>query len=124
VPVVPDVSERIRVRSIVGEFLEHSRIFGFGNDGAPEWYIGSADLMERNLDRRVEALAPIEDPVARARVDEIISSLLADDRHSWQLGRDGTWRRTEDITGHPGTVDVFEVLKRRALESVRPGSLP
>ena len=110
-------SERIRVRSIVGQFLEHSRIFGFANGGKTEWYIGSADLMERNLDRRVEAVVPIEDPEARARIAAVIAAMLADDRHSWQLGPDSKWRRTEELTGHPGTNDVFEVLKAAALAS-------
>ena len=64
----------------MGEFLEHSRIFGFLNGGQQEWYIGSADLMERNLDRRVEAVVPIEDLEARARIAEIIEVMLADDR--------------------------------------------
>ena len=65
-PGLPGVSERIRVRSIIGEFLEHSRIWGFDNGGDREWYIGSADLMDRNLDRRVEAVAPVEDAEAPA----------------------------------------------------------
>ena len=97
---MPGVSERIRVRSIVGEFLEHSRIWGFGNGGADEWYIGSADLMERNLDRRVEAVVPVEDAEARARIAEIIATMLADDRRSWQLGSDAVWRRTEELERH------------------------
>jgi polyphosphate kinase len=117
VPGVTGVSESIRVRSIVGVFLEHSRLFGFANGGQPEWYIGSADLMERNLDRRVEALAPIEDEAARARIEEIVAALLADDRRSWQLGADGVWRRTEEVAGRDGTVDAFESLKRLALGS-------
>jgi polyphosphate kinase len=116
-PGLPGRSERIRVRSIVGQFLEHSRIFGFANGGKTEWYIGSADLMERNLDRRVEAVVPIEDPDAAARIEAVIAAMLADDRHSWQLGPDSTWRRTEDLTGRPGTNDVFEVLKAAALAS-------
>jgi polyphosphate kinase len=116
-PGLPGVSERIRVRSIVGEFLEHSRIFGFANAGEPEWYIGSADLMERNLDRRIEALAPIDDAVCRARIEEIVAALLADDRRSWQLGADAVWRTTEELLGRDGQVDTFELLKRRALES-------
>ena len=70
-PGVPGMSENIRVRSIIGEFLEHSRIWGFTNGGEREWYIGSADLMDRNLDRRVEAVVPVEDPDARARLAEI-----------------------------------------------------
>jgi polyphosphate kinase len=119
-PGVPGLSEGITVRSIIGEFLEHSRIFGFANGGTPEWYIGSGDLMDRNLDRRIEAVVPVEDAEARARLAEIIDLMLADDRRSWQLGADGTWRRTEDINGAPGTFDVHEQLKARA---VAAGSL-
>jgi polyphosphate kinase len=114
-PGVPGLSEGITVRSIIGEFLEHSRIFGFANGGAPDWYIGSGDLMDRNLDRRIEAVVPVEDAEARARLAEIIDLMLADDRRSWQLGPDATWRRTEDINGVPGTFDSHEHLKARAL---------
>ena len=89
VPGVEGVSERIRVRSIVGEFLEHSRIWMFANGGRPEWYIGSADLMERNLDRRVEVVTPVDDPEATARLARIIEVMLADDRRSWLLQPDG-----------------------------------
>jgi polyphosphate kinase len=128
-PGLPGVSGRIRVRSVIGEFLEHSRIFGFANDGRQEWYIGSADLMERNLDRRVEAVVPVDDPEAQSRIQEIISTMLADDRRSWQLGPDATWRRTEEILGRPGTIDTFEAMKQAALavssattEPRRPGS--
>src|SRR5213078_3327880 len=71
-PGLAGTSERIRVRSIVGEFLEHSRIWGFENGGEREWYIGSADLMDRNLDRRVEAIVPVQDAEAQRRLDEII----------------------------------------------------
>ena len=116
-PGLAEVSDRIRIRSIVGEFLEHSRIFGFHNGGDQEWYIGSADLMERNLDRRVEAVVPVEDPEARARIEQIVSTMLNDDRRSWQLGADATWRRTEEIDGAPGTCDTFAVLKEAALAS-------
>jgi polyphosphate kinase len=115
-PGVPGVSEGIRVRSIVGQYLEHSRVFSFANDGKPELYIGSADLMERNLDRRVEAIVPIEDPEARARIDDVLEVMLADDRRSWQLAADGTYIRTEDLRGVAGTIDTFETLKVRAAE--------
>ena len=115
-PGLPGISERIRVRSIIGEFLEHSRIWGFANGGDGEWYIGSADLMDRNLDRRVEAVVPVEDPEARARIEEIVDVMLRDDRRSWQLQSDATWVRTETLEGHAGTIDTFEVLKERALE--------
>jgi polyphosphate kinase len=123
-PGLPGVSEGITVRSIIGEFLEHSRIFGFANGGNPEWYIGSADLMDRNLDRRIEAVVPVEDSEARARLAEIIDIMLADDRRSWQLGADATWRRTEDINGTPGTVDSHEMLKARALAAGSLASTP
>jgi polyphosphate kinase len=115
-PGVPGVSDGIQVRSIVGQYLEHSRVFSFANGGMPELYIGSADLMERNLDRRVEAIVPIEDPEGRARVESALEVMLADDRRSWQLGADGTYRRTEEINGRPGSIDTFETLKERTTE--------
>jgi polyphosphate kinase len=123
-PGVPGLSERIRVRSVVGEFLEHSRIFGFLNGGLQEWYIGSADLMERNLDRRVEAVVPIDDLEASARIAEIVRVMQADDRRSWQLGTDAVWRRTEELAGADATLDTFAELKRIALESVREPAGP
>jgi polyphosphate kinase len=123
-PGIPGVSDNVRARSIVGEFLEHSRIWGFANGGEAEWYIGSADLMDRNLDRRVEAVVPVEDTDARSRIDGIIEVMLADDRRSWQLLPDGTWRRTEEIEGRAGTVDTFEVMKQRALEMAEQSHLP
>jgi polyphosphate kinase len=116
-PGLPGISERIRVRSIIGEFLEHSRIWSFANGGEQEWYIGSADLMDRNLDRRVEAIAPVEDHEAQARLAEIINVMMADDRRSWQLQPDASWVRTETIEGREGTIDTFETLKEEALAS-------
>jgi polyphosphate kinase len=115
VPGVEGVSEHIRVRSIVGEFLEHSRIWMFGNGGRPEWYIGSADLMERNLDRRVEALTPVDDQEAQARLSRVIDVMLADDRRSWLLGPDGDWTRSEVVQSHEGSIDTFAVLKEDAV---------
>jgi polyphosphate kinase len=92
-PGVPGRSERIRVRSILGRFLEHSRIFRFGSDArGPRYFIGSADWMPRNLDRRVEVVAPIEDPAIQARVEQVLQLLLADDTEAWQLDATGTWR--------------------------------
>ncbi|MDP9482201.1 MAG: polyphosphate kinase 1 [Chloroflexota bacterium] len=123
-PGVPGLSERVRVRSIVGEFLEHSRIYGFANGGQQEWYIGSADLMDRNLDRRVEAVVPIEDADAAARIGDIIGIMLADDRRSWQLGTDAAWRRTEELDGKDGQLDTFAEMKRIALEGARENAQP
>jgi polyphosphate kinase len=118
------ISERIRVRSIIGEFLEHSRIFGFLNDGNQEWYIGSADLMERNLDRRVEAATPVEDSAAQARFATIIETMLADDRRSWQLGADAVWRRTEEIEQRAGAIDTFQAMKDLAFEEGAVAATP
>ena len=133
-PGMDGLSERIHVRSIVGEFLEHSRIWRFENGGEPEWFIGSADLMERNLDRRIEAVVPVQEPVAQARLDQILELMLSDDRRSWQLGQDACWRRTEELTGRPGTIDTFAALQALALSEAadvvladaagRPSSLP
>jgi polyphosphate kinase len=119
-PGLPGISDRIRVRSIIGEFLEHSRIFGFANGGRQEWYTGSADLMERNLDRRVEVVFPIEDLEAQARIEEIIAVMLVDDRRSWQLSPEGAWRRTEALLSAPGASDTFAVLKERAMTAAVP----
>jgi len=116
-PGLEGISSGIRVRSIVGKYLEHSRVLGFHNNGRPEWYIGSADLMERNLDRRVEAIVPIEDPEAKARIAALIDVLLADDRRSWQLCSDGRYRRTEDLNKAPGKIDAFQTLEAQATVS-------
>jgi polyphosphate kinase len=114
VPGLPGVSDNVRVRSIIGEFLEHSRIWMFANGGRAEWYIGSADLMERNLDRRVEVVTPVEDHEAQARLARIIEVMLADDRRSWRLGSDGRWQRIEVLESREGTVETFGVLKEDA----------
>jgi len=98
-PGVLGLSERIRVRSIVGQFLEHSRIFCFGNGGRPEYYLGSSDLMPRNLDRRVEAVVPVSDPRLRQRLQQILDIELADDVLAWELGPDGSWRRVPSVHG-------------------------
>ena len=124
VPGVPDVSQRIRVRSIIGEFLEHSRIFMFANGGRAEWFIGSADLMERNLDRRVEVVTPVEDHEAQARLTRIIEVMLADDRRSWQLQPDGQWIRSEIVQSVEGSVDTFAVLKEDAATAAALADVP
>jgi polyphosphate kinase len=96
-PGVPGVSENIRVSSVVGRFLEHSRIYAFERDGNCTVYIGSADLMPRNLDTRVELLAPVRDPALRAELTEALDRCMADDTNSWELREDGEWeRRTPD----------------------------
>jgi polyphosphate kinase len=98
---VPGLSENITVRSIVGRYLEHSRIFRFGDreDPSVQYIIGSADLMPRNLDRRVEAMLRVTDPRSRDRLDEILELNLADDTLAWQLEPDGRWRRVPTTVG-------------------------
>ena len=93
-PGVPGLSDTITVRSILGRYLEHERLFYFanGNDAGEALYlIGSADLMGRNLDRRVEAFVPVTDDVAIARLEQVLDANLADDRRAWQLNGDGSW---------------------------------
>ncbi|MBW4575495.1 MAG: polyphosphate kinase 1 [Aphanothece sp. CMT-3BRIN-NPC111] len=95
-PGVEGASENIRVISIIGRFLEHSRIFYFDNGGEEEVYIGSADWMPRNLDRRVEAIAPVEDPEIAKDLQEILGIMLSDNRQAWDLQPDGRY-----IQRHP-----------------------
>ena len=93
-PGVPGISDRIRVRSIVGRLLEHSRLYFFENGGDHELYIGSADLMERNLDRRVEVLVPVTDPELRTHLrDVVLETLLADTARAWILTSSGRYER-------------------------------
>jgi polyphosphate kinase len=96
-PGVPGLSEKIRVRSIVGRFLEHSRVMSFVNDGDEEWWIGSSDLMHRNLDRRVEVLLRVCDGHARHQLAGMFDAAMAPDVRSWQLGGDGGWTRTGEL---------------------------
>jgi polyphosphate kinase len=93
-PGVPGLSDTIRVRSVVGRFLEHSRVMSFDNDGDPEWWIGSSDLMHRNLDRRVEVLLRVCDETSRAELQRIFAAAMAPDVRSWELASDSTWSRT------------------------------
>jgi polyphosphate kinase len=90
-PGLPGVSESVRVISIVGRFLEHSRAFYFLNGGAEEIYIGSADWMPRNLERRIEAVSPIEDPVHRQVLRDVLRLMWEDNRQAWELRPDGTY---------------------------------
>jgi polyphosphate kinase len=96
-PGVPGVSDKIRVLSVVGRFLEHSRIFSFQRGGDATVYIGSADLMPRNLDTRVELITPVEEPALRDQLLDLLERSLTDSTNTWELGPDGEWtRRTAD----------------------------
>ncbi len=92
-PLVPGMSHRVHVRSLVGRFLEHSRIFRFGEGDDSVHYIGSSDLMQRNLDGRVEVLVPIEAPELKQRLDQVFEICWSDTALAWELGPDGSWRR-------------------------------
>ncbi|MGH8901432.1 MAG: RNA degradosome polyphosphate kinase [Egibacteraceae bacterium] len=115
-PGVPGLSENIRVRSIVGRFLEHSRIFAFGTGERRCYYIGSADLMPRNLDRRVEVAVPVTDPQLQARLQEVLDVNLADDTLAWELTADGSWVKVPTTVG----VNTHRRLQELALERTRP----
>jgi polyphosphate kinase len=111
-PGVPGLSETVRVRSVVGRFLEHSRIFRFGSTArGRRYYIGSADLMSRNLDRRVEVLAPVENAALRARLDEILAVNFDAGARAWELESSGRWRRLPETNGF-STHARFQELAR------------
>ncbi len=101
VPGVPGVSETIKVNSVVGRFLEHSRIFAFERGDERTIYIGSADLMPRNLDTRVELLTPVEDPALKADIMDAVERCFADDTNAWTLGSDGAWTRIQADPDRP-----------------------
>ncbi|WP_326689506.1 MULTISPECIES: RNA degradosome polyphosphate kinase [unclassified Streptomyces] len=92
-PGVPGLSDNIRVRSVLGRFLEHSRVFCFGNGGESEVWLGSADMMHRNLDRRIEALVRVTDPAHRASLNRMLETGMSETTASWHLGPDGDWTR-------------------------------
>src|SRR3954451_15291795 len=109
---------RIRVVSIVGRFLEHSRVYYFHNSGEPEVLLGSADLMPRNLDRRVEVLTPVRAaPLRTTIVDQIVATYLADNCQAWELQPDGTYRRRQPASGEP-------LMDAQAALLDRPGQVP
>jgi polyphosphate kinase len=112
-PGVPGRSERITVRSVVGRYLEHSRIYRFGSAARGlDYLIGSGDWMPRNLDRRVEALTPVEDPALQQRLEDILQVTLADDVLAWELGPDAVWTRVPTTVG----IDTHTTLQGRARE--------
>jgi polyphosphate kinase len=117
-PGVPGVSENVRVISIVGRFLEHARIVAITVGGRTGYLIGSADMMARNLDNRVELLAPVEDPVACREIQTIIDVQLADTVLAWELGPDGTWRRIRPEPGE-APLNSQDALMERASRLAR-----
>ncbi|GMA91333.1 RNA degradosome polyphosphate kinase [Homoserinibacter gongjuensis] len=119
-PGVPGLSENIRVRSILGRYLEHSRIFHFENDGDPQVYIGSADIMHRNLDRRVEALVRLDNPAHIAETSELFDLAMDPGTSAWHLEPDGDWvRHDRDAAGEP-LVDLQDERWRQVSSRRRP----
>jgi polyphosphate kinase len=117
-PGVPGVSENIRVVSVVGRLLEHSRIYAFRRGEETRVLTGSADLMPRNLDSRVELVAPIEDEGLRAELLDVLERSLADNANAWELGSDGQWTRLAPPEGERRSVqeELYERHAARASE--------
>lgn len=116
-PGLPGRSETVRVISIVGRFLEHARIFRFGNGGAPEHYFGSADWMSRNLNYRVEAVVPIREPALQAELDAVLDLQLADNVKAWELRPDGSYLQRRPAVGEPERSSQ-ELLMERSVTRV------
>ena len=105
-------SERIHVRSVLGRFLEHSRIFVFQAGDTATYLLGSADLMPRNLDHRIEIVAPVESQRAQAELNTILDTLLADTAQAWELDAQGRWNRTENGNGKRTTIAQTSLMRR------------
>jgi polyphosphate kinase len=120
-PGVEGVSENIHVRSIVGRFLEHSRVYSFEADDRVATYIGSPDLMQRNLDHRIEVLAPVESARVRQEIHAVLDSALEDDTNAWSLGPDGEWTRV--VPDKPSKAHSHHAtMMRRAQKRAQRGS--
>jgi len=123
-PGVPGMSENITVRSILGRYLEHSRIFTFAGGGNPQVYIGSADMMHRNLDRRIEALVRVGSPAHIKALEDLFTLAMSDGTSSWHLQSDGEWvRHSVGENGRP-LIDLQDrtmqnVQRRRRARAVR-----
>jgi polyphosphate kinase len=114
-PGVKELSENIRVRSVLGRFLEHSRVFHFEAKGRRAYYLGSADLLPRNLDHRLEAVAPVEDARLQQRLGAALDALL-EDTTAWELQSDGSWQRLSPRKGDPprsGQATLMRAARRR-----------
>ena len=112
---VPGISENITARSLVGRYLEHSRIYRFGQPGAEATYlIGSADLMPRNLNRRVEAIVPVDDPRLKARLEQILQVEMSDDALAWAMNADGTWTKVPNLENRDAQLMLEQLSVERA----------
>ena len=117
-PGLEGVSDGVHVRSIVGRFLEHSRIYWFEAGDEVSVFIGSADLMPRNLDRRIEVLVPVESARPRQELGSVLDSAFADDTNAWELATNGSWTRTRPPDGAKARTHQATMM-RRALQRAR-----
>jgi len=117
-PGVPGMSENIRVRSVLGRFLEHSRLYVFSTPERTATFLGSADLMPRNLDHRIEIVVPVEQARAQAELSAIFDAVLADNMQAWELRPDGSWERRTPAKNERARV-AQSALMRRALARER-----
>jgi polyphosphate kinase len=118
-PGVPGLSENVRVRSVLGRFLEHSRVFAFQRDGKRTYLLGSSDAMPRNLDHRVEVLAPVDDGRSQVEIDRVFDTLEADNVTAWELDGDGTWRRVKPKKSHRGRPTQATLMRRAKARAAR-----
>jgi polyphosphate kinase len=123
-PGVPGLSERIRVRSILGRFLEHSRLYCFEAGDERSYLLGSADLMQRNLDHRIEVVVPVEAPHVRAEIETIFRRLLSDNSQAWLMGPDGSWERAHPVDGERRRASQLVAMRgrMRARRRTTPGA--
>ena len=120
-PGVPGLSENIRVRSVLGRYLEHARVFAFVNNGDPQYFIGSADMMHRNLDRRVEALVRLVAPAHLEQIDAIFDIALAETTTSWHLDASGTWNRAT-LTSEGAPLDDLQTVLMKNIAARKRGA--
>lgn len=122
-PGVPGMSENVRVRSVIGRYLEHSRVFAFRNGGDEQVWIGSADMMHRNLDRRIEALVLLEDEAHVQHCLDMFDLAMSDGTATWRMNPDASWtRRAVDDEGRP-LVQMHDEMMRRISARPRKRSL-
>jgi polyphosphate kinase len=118
-PGLDGVSSTVKVISVIGRFLEHGRIFYFHNGGRPEYYIGSADAMQRNLEKRVEVLCPIEDPRLQQELRQVLDTHLSDQRGAWDMQGDGSYVQRTGMGAKHGQQQMIERTERRLKEATR-----
>jgi polyphosphate kinase len=125
-PGLPGISDHIRVISIVGRFLEHSRLWHFENGGDEEFYLGSCDWMPRNFDRRVEAAAPVESPALHERLRSLLATYLDDNRQAWELRPEGQWVQRVPEGAPRSSHDILQRnswgMVREAPVAIAPGA--